>query len=212
MKRFADRSTAGKALAVAMEDRVLPKDAIVFALPRGGVPVAFEIAQHFHLSCEPFLVRKLGMPGYEEFAFGAIASGDTLYLNEDTIKNSGLSPERIQQVITKEKTELQRRERVYRQTRFPHCEGKVVIIVDDGIATGATMIVACRALKRLNPARIIIATPVAPSTTRSELEQEADEVVVLESARDFIAIGQFYENFNQLSDQEVLGYLSRQTN
>lgn len=208
MLPFQNREEAGKRLAQALEAYALPPDALVLALPRGGVAVAAPIAQHFKLSLDVFLVRKLGLPGHEEFAFGAIASGNTVYLNEETLQDLRLDPASIEQVLAKERLELARRERVYRIRPFPDCHGKTVILVDDGIATGATMKAGILALQKLKPSRLIVATPVAPRSAVGELQDLVDDLVILAPVRTFMAIGEFYENFDQLTDENVLNILS----
>jgi len=210
MTVFADRQEAGEQLANALIPYHLPQNTLVLALPRGGVPVAAEIASKFQFPLEVFLVRKLGVPGHVEFAFGAVASGGVVYLNDDTIKMCGITPKQIHEVLVVETAELERRERVYRQHPFPDCRGRTLMLVDDGIATGATVTAGLLALRKLQPAKIILATPVAPRSTIEELKSLADTVVVLTSASNFMAIGQFYEDFGQLSDEDVLRYLGRQ--
>jgi putative phosphoribosyl transferase len=183
---------------------------VVLGLPRGGVVVAAEVAAKLHAPLDVFLVRKLGVPGHEEFAFGAIASGGVYVINEETVQRTALSQAVVAAVIQREQHELARREQAYRGHR-PALElaGKVVIVVDDGIATGATMEAALTALRQLKPARLVVATPVAAADTVEGLQQHADEVVTLLALDDFQGVGQWYESFDQTSDREVVALLDQ---
>jgi putative phosphoribosyl transferase len=203
MKRFANRSEAGKQLARKLES-FQGQDVIVLALPRGGVPVAFEIAKTLHASLDVLIVRKLGVPGHEELAMGAIASGGVRILNDDIIESLAIDEAMIENEVAKERAELSRRELNYRgATRFPSLAGKRVIVVDDGIATGATMRAAVKALRQQRPARVIVAAPTSARDTYHTLCTEADEVVCLATPEPYIAVGIWYEHFPQTSDEEV---------
>jgi putative phosphoribosyl transferase len=201
---FQNRRHAGQVLAALLETYANRKDVIVLALPRGGVPVGFEVASALNAPLDVFVVRKLGVPGQEELAMGAIASGGILVLNDDVVNALQLSRETIERVARREEQELSRRERLYRGDRpAPAIESHVVILVDDGLATGSTMRAAAQALKRLDPARIVVAVPVAPADTCAELRQDVDEVVCAETPQPFHAVGLCYEEFPQTSDEEV---------
>lgn len=207
---FRDRSDAGRQLAaklVAYADR---PDVIVLALPRGGVPVAFEIAQALHAPLDVFLVRKLGVPGREELAMGAIASGGTRVLNSEVVQSLGIPNHVIDVVAGRESQELERRDRLYRGDRPPpDVRGRTVILVDDGLATGATMRAAAAALRQQDPARIVIAVPVAAPATCQELSAEADEIVCLRTPEPFYAVGLWYDEFGQTTDEEIRELLDR---
>lgn len=208
-----DRITAGRALARAMEHYRDRQDLLVLALPRGGVPVAFELAQALDAPIDLMLVRKLGSPGQRELAMGAIASGGVRVLNEELVSYLGVSEETIEKVAASEQEELERRERAYRGDRpWPEIAGKCVILVDDGVATGATMRVAIKALRKQNPKELVVAVPVAPPDTVATLRREADAVVCLAMPEPFTAIGLWYANFSQVSDEEVTTQLARAWN
>lgn len=201
---FRDRKEAGQQLAAHLRQYRNDPDAIVLGLPRGGVPVAYEVAQKLHLPLDVFLVRKLGAPFQEELAMGAIASGGVIYLNENVISDLGITQEDINEVIAEEESVLASRESRYRADRpFPNLMGKKVILVDDGIATGATVKVAIKALKKSSPAKIIVAVPVAPKSTVPEIVPLVDEVVCPNPVSIFYGVGMFYENFSQTTDEEV---------
>ena len=201
---FHNRSHAGRTLAQYLGQYADRPDVLVLGLPRGGVPVAFEVAQELHAPLDVFLVRKLGVPGHEELAMGAIASGGVRVLNQDTIGFVRISEETIDRVAAQEEQELRRREALYRgNSPRPAVQDKIVIIVDDGLATGSTMKAAAEALRRQSPARIVVAVPVAASTTCQEFEAHVDEVVCAETPSPFYAVGMWYEDFSQTSDQEV---------
>lgn len=198
-----NRREAGRALAGLLRSHA-DTPALVLALPRGGVPVAFEIADALHLELDLLLVRKLGTPGQRELAMGAIASGGARVLNPEIVDTLRISDAAIEETEREARRELERREQAYRGDRPPpQVAGRTVIIVDDGLATGATMRAAIAALRQLGPQRIVVAVPVAPVDTIAELEQEADEVVCPATPWPFSAIGQFYRNFGQVSDDEV---------
>ncbi|MBZ5644891.1 MAG: phosphoribosyltransferase [Acidobacteriia bacterium] len=201
---FANRTEAGQKLALRLKQYANRDDVIVLGAPRGGVPIAFEIAAELRAPLDVFMLRKLGVPGREEFAFGAIASGGVRILDRDTVEGLGLTKAVIERVTATEEQELDRRERAYRGGRSPlDVAGRIVILVDDGIATGASMRAAIRALRQMNPARIVIAVPVAPADTCNRLQSQVDELVCLEMPEPFFGVGQFYDDFSQVSDDEV---------
>lgn len=186
------------------------EDVLVLGLPRGGVPVACEVAESLHAQVDLMLVRKLGTPGHSELAMGAIASNGVRVLNQNVILSLHIKDKVIEEVASREKLELERRERAYRGNRArPEVEGKCVILVDDGVATGATMRAAISALRRQKPARTVVAIPLAPPDTVEVLRSEADEVVCLETPEPFWAIGQWYVEFPQISDDEVRERLAK---
>jgi len=206
---FEDRRAAGRALAEAMRPWEQVPDTLVLALPRGGVPVAHELALALKLPLDVFIVRKLGVPGQPEVAMGAVASGGACLLNRALISWLDIPAEALAAETATEQQELARRERVYRGQRpLPHYAGMTVILVDDGVATGASMRVAISALRKAGTARIVVAIPVAPPDALAQIEEEADEVVCLSTPRIFGAIGQFYEDFTQVSDEEVIADLA----
>lgn len=210
MKTFADRTEAGRVLAEKLDKYAGRDDVIVLGLPRGGLPVAFEVAQRLGASLDVFIVRKLGVPGFEELAAGAIASGGVRVLNQDVIRSIPNAENVIELVTAKETAELERRERSYRDGRpSPELRDRVVILVDDGLATGATMHAAVKALRQHGAARVVVAVPVGPAETCREFEDEADEVVCATAPEFFHAVGQFYEDFSQTSDEEVREILAR---
>jgi putative phosphoribosyl transferase len=179
-------------------------DVVVLALPRGGVPVGFEVARELHAPLDVFLVRKLGFPGHEEFALGAIASGGVRVLNPAAFRMARFSEEEINELAEKEQRELERREEMYRGDRpRPELHGKTVVLIDDGLATGSTMRAAVMALKKLDPAKIIVAVPVGSSDAVELLSREADEVVCAAVPEPFYSVGQWYREFEQTSDEEV---------
>ncbi len=205
-----DRMTAGRALGRALKAYADRDDVIVLALPRGGVPVAYEVARALGASLDLMLVRKLGTPGQRELAMGAIATGGALVLNEDIIRSLAISRETINRVAIEEQKELERRQLAYRGDHpLPNLEGLCVILVDDGLATGATMRAAISALRQYHPVRVVVAVPVAPVETVERLEKEVDQVVCLETPEPFMAIGKWYQAFPQVSDAEVKQLLSR---
>lgn len=208
--RFRDRAEAGRAVARALSHYAGRDDVIVLALPRGGVPVASEAAKALGAPLDVFLVRKLGVPGHEELAMGAIASGGVLVLDEGVLRWLGISEEQVQRALARELDELRRRETAYRDGRpLPDLKGKTVILVDDGLATGATMQAAARAVRRHEPVRIVIAVPVASRAMCDELRDEVDEVVCAMTPAPFYAVGNWYEDFSQTSDEEVRELLAR---
>lgn len=204
-----DRYHAGQELAKRLALYANKKDSLVLALPRGGVPVAFEIANALHLPLDVFIVRKLGVPGHEELALGAIASGNVIVFNETVLHLYGLQPASIERVCQKERQELARREQLYRGNKPPLAiENHEIILVDDGFATGATMRAALSALRKLHPKRIIVAVPVAPSSIFEQLS-EADEIVYLTILEPFYSVSQGYQTFPQTEDSEVCSLLKK---
>lgn len=196
-------------LAQALQHYAKDNTAIVLALPRGGVPVAYEVAKALHLPLDIFIARKLGFPGHEEFAMGAIASGNTLFLNRALIEQARIPEDIINSVIEKEKQELARREKTYRNNRpFPDLTGKTVLLIDDGIATGFSLRAAIAGLKMLQPKRVVIAVPVAAADTLAELRGLVDEIVCPLQPANLQAVGLWYQNFSQTSDEEVMELLS----
>lgn len=201
---FRDRRDAGRFLAGLLEEYRGRPDVIVLGLPRGGVPVAYEVATALGAPLDVFLVRKLGTPGREELAMGAIASGGVMVINDDVVRGLAIAPEAIQHAAEREGRELVRREQAYREGRpFPAVAGKVVIVVDDGLATGSSMRAAIEALRSLRPARIVVAVPAAPQSTCRELTALADEVVCATTPSPFFAVGSSYWDFTQTTDEEV---------
>jgi predicted phosphoribosyltransferase len=207
---FADRREAGRFLAGKLTGYADRPDVLVLALPRGGVPVAFEVASALHAPLDVFLVRKLGVPGHEELAMGAIASGGVRVLNEDVVRALRIPGDVLEAVAEAEQAELERRERIYRGDRPPpDVRGRTVILVDDGLATGSTMRAAVAALRRQGPARIVVAVPVGAPETCAEFEREADEVVCARTPEPFYAVGLWYGDFSQTTDEEVHELLER---
>jgi putative phosphoribosyl transferase len=201
---FRDRFDAGRQLAQRLMDYAGHPDVLVLALPRGGVPVAFEVARALHAPLDVFLVRKLGLPGHEELAMGAIASGGVRVLNEDLVRTLRIPEREIEMVTAQERRELQRREGEYRGDRpAPDVRGRVVILVDDGLATGSTMRAAVAALRRRHPARVIVAVPVGAAETCEDFGADADEVICARTPEPFYAVGLWYGDFAQTSDGEV---------
>jgi putative phosphoribosyl transferase len=201
---FQNREDAGRQLAARLGRYANRSDVIVLALPRGGVPVAFEVAKKLSAPLDVFLVRKLGVPGHEELAFGAISTGGVRVLNPEVVQALRLPATVIAEVAAREARELERRERLYRDGRgAPELRGKTAILIDDGLATGATMRAAIAALKLQRPARIVVAVPVAAPSTVEELSGEVDEIVCAATPEPFFAVGYWYEDFSQTSDEEV---------
>ena len=207
---FPNREEAGRLLAGKLEKYAGRNDVIVLGLPRGGVPVAYEVAQRLGVPLDVFIVRKLGVPGFEELAAGAIASGGVRVLNEDVLRALPKADQIIESVTAKETAELERREKSYRDDRpAPELRDRVVILVDDGLATGATMRAAVKALRQRGIAKIVVAVPVGPPDTCREFEDEADETICASAPEFFQAVGQYYEDFSQTSDEEVRDLLAR---
>jgi predicted phosphoribosyltransferase len=208
--RFLNRAEGGRRLAQRLSGYRDRDDVVILGLPRGGVPVAYEVARQLGLPLDVFVVRKLGVPGYEELAIGAIASGNVTVLNDDVMRALPNSEAILQTVLAQEKIELGRREARYRQDRpVRDLHGRVVILVDDGLATGATMRAASAALREKGVARIVVAVPVgAPETCRA-IEAEVDEVICVSEPPYFHGVGQFYEDFSQTTDEEVRELLAK---
>ena len=209
--RFHDRADAGRFLASKLRDYRQHEDLIVLALPRGGVPVGYEVARSLGAPLDVFVVRKLGVPGHPELAMGAIASGGVCVLNPDVVSVLGNdADEAIESVMADETEELKSREKRYRDDRpFPDMRDRVVILVDDGLATGATMRAAARAVRQQGPRKIVVAVPVAAETSCREFRDEVDEVICAVTDENFYAVGQFYEDFSQTTDEEVRELLAR---
>ena len=209
MTPYRDRAEAGRALAELLAPYRGRPDLRVLALPRGGVPVAAEVARALGAPLDVFVVRKLGVPGHEELAMGAIAPGGLRVLNEEVVRGLHLSEDLVARVAAEEARELERRERLYGDGRpAPDVRGKAVILIDDGLATGATMRAAARALRGAGPSRLVIAVPVAAAETCRALADEADEVVCAATPEPFYAVGYWYLDFAQVTDQEVRDLLS----
>ncbi|HEV8552329.1 MAG TPA: phosphoribosyltransferase [Casimicrobiaceae bacterium] len=201
---FANRREAGRILASLLMKYADRDDVLVLALPRGGVPVGFEVAQALRVPLDVFIVRKLGVPGHDELAMGAIATGGVRVLNDDVVISLELEPEVIDAVAAREEKELARRERIYRGARpAPDVRGRTVIVVDDGLATGSTMRAAVAALRKQGPAGIVVAVPVAAPETCEEFKTEVDEAVCAATPRMFNGVGRWYEDFSQTTDDEV---------
>ena len=207
---FRDRRDAGRCLAAELTNYADQNDVLVLALPRGGVPVAYEVARALHAPLDVFMVRKLGVPGYEELAMGAIATGGVRVLDEELVRMLYLPRDVIERVTAIEMTELERRERQYRGDRpAPDVRGRTVILIDDGLATGSTMRAAIAALKREGAKRIVVAVPVAPPETCEALRVQVDDVVCAVTPELFRAVGLWYGDFSQTTDEEVRDLLAR---
>jgi predicted phosphoribosyltransferase len=207
---FRERREAGRLLAELLAEYSGRHDVIVLALPRGGVPVGYEVARKLGAPLDVFVVRKLGLPSQPELAIGAIASGGVRVLNRELVEGLGIPEEVIDQVARREQEELRRRERLFRGERPPpDLRGKTVILVDDGLATGSTMRSAVRAIKQQSPAQVIVAVPVAARSTCEELQDVVDKVVCAVTPFPFFAVGQWYADFRETSDEEVRELLAR---
>src|SRR5437762_9420153 len=210
--QFLDRVDAGRHLAQQLAAYAGRSDVLVLALPRGAVPVGFQVAQALRASLDVFVVRKLGVPGQEELAMGAIASGGARVLNESVLGTLQLADDVIEAVTTRELAELERRERAFRNGRpLATLAGRTIILVDDGIATGSTMKVAIEAVRQLGAHRIVVAVPTAAPETVREMRPEVDELVTVMAPADFRGVGQWYEDFSQTTDEEVRFLLERAT-
>ena len=208
--RFQNREEAGRILAAKLMLYANRPDTLILALPRGGVPIGYEIARALNLPLDVIIVRKLGVPGREELAMGAIASGGVRVLSRSVIESLRIPPDSLEAVEKREALELMRREATYRGNRQPaSVKGKTVILVDDGVATGSTMRVAISALREQHAGRIIVATPVAPPTVRWEMEALVEDFVALVMPEDFFGVGQWYEEFTQVSDDTVYELLRK---
>jgi putative phosphoribosyl transferase len=211
IRGFRDRRDAGRRLAAVLMSYANRSDVLVLALPRGGVPVAFDIANALHAPLDVIVVRKLGIPGHEELAMGAIATGGVRVLNTEIIEQLGIPDEVINQVATYEQGELERRERLYRGDRPPYdVHDRTVLLVDDGIATGATIRAAADAIRQRQPRRVIIAVPVAALATCMEFAGEGEELVCLIKSDLFFSVSSWYRDFTPTTDEEVRDLLARQ--
>jgi len=209
-RTFSNRTEAGRLLAEKLVKYAGRADVIVLGLPRGGVPVAYEVAKRLGVPLDVFIVRKLGVPGFEELAVGAIASGGVRVLNQDVMRALPNAEPTIESITARETAELERREQSYRAGRpAPELRDRIVILVDDGLATGATMRAAVKALRHRGAAKIVVAVPVGPPDTCREFEEEADETICASVPEFFQAVGQYYEDFSQTSDDEVRELLAR---
>ena len=207
---FSDRIDAGRRLAAALSRYAGRADTLVLALPRGGVPVAFEVARTLDAPLDVFIVRKLGVPGHEEFAMGAIATGGATLVDNAIVRQLRVTGAELDTVVQKETRELERRERQFRGNRPPpDIAGRTVIVVDDGLATGSSMRVAVAALRQEHPGRIVVAVPIAPPETCAALRRDADDVVCAVTPEPFYAVGLWYEDFTQTTDDEVHDLLER---
>jgi putative phosphoribosyl transferase len=209
MQLFADRADAGRRLADKLAGYANNPNVIVLALPRGGVPIGYEVARRLHVPLDVYVVRKLGVPGHEELAMGALASDGTCVVDDDLIASLGIDEESIEEVVRREIAELRRRESAYRDGPQPNVAGKIVIVVDDGLATGATMRAAAISLRKRNPAAIVVGVPVAAPRTCASLERVVDRVVCVVTPEPFHAVGLYYQNFEQTSDDDVRRLLAR---
>jgi putative phosphoribosyl transferase len=210
MQRYQDRAAAGRALARRLAEYAGRPNVLVLALPRGGVPVAYEVARALRAPLDVYVVRKLGVPGHEELAMGAIATGGVRVLNADVLRMLDIPPEVVDAVAARELRELERRERAYRDDRPPpDVRGKTVILIDDGLATGATMRAAVAALRAQGPARIVVAVPVGSPDTCADLGREVNEIICAETPEPFYGVGWWYERFDQTTDAEVHELLER---
>jgi putative phosphoribosyl transferase len=210
---YRDRREAGRRLATRLSRYADRPDVVVLALPRGGVPVGFHVARALRAPLDVFLVRKLGFPGQEELAMGAIASGGVRILNSDLLSHLHVPEETIEETARREELELKRRERLYRGQRSPIAlRGKTVILVDDGLATGASMLAASAALRQKEPARLVVAVPVSAPETCDQFRSVVDEIVCGETPEPFLAVGYWYEHFEQTSDEEVRSLLEQARN
>jgi putative phosphoribosyl transferase len=208
--RFRDRTEAGRRLAERLHEYAGRDDVLVLGLPRGGVPVGYEVAEALGLPLDVFVVRKLGVPGREELAMGAIATGGVIVLDEGVIRSLRIGTRELEQVVSRERREVERREAAYRNGRgLPELSGKTVVLVDDGLATGSTMRAAARAAHRHEPQRVVVAAPVAAPETCRDLRADADDVVCVLTPSPLLAIGLWYDDFAQTTDDEVRDLLDR---
>lgn len=208
--QYQDRFEAGRQLAAHLQAYANRPNVLLLALPRGGVPVAFAVARALHVPLDLFLVRKLGVPGQEELALGAIATGNVRVINSDVVQSLRISEQTIEQITRREQQELERREQLYRDDRPPpDLRDRVVILIDDGLATGASMRAAARAVRQQRPARLVVAVPVAAPSACEEFQPEADEVICAYTPEPFYGVGWWYRDFAQISDREVRELLAR---
>jgi len=208
--QFGNRQEAGREVAARLRKYANREDVLVLGLPRGGVSVAFEVATALEVPLDIFVLRKLGVPGHEELAFGAIGSGGVRILNADIVDRLEITQLEVAAVTQEETKELERRERRYRGSRPPlDVRGRTVILVDDGIATGASIRAAIHAIRKMRPTSLVVATPVAPRATCKLLRQEVDELVCVDIPEPFYGVGQFYQDFSEVSDEEVVALLDR---
>lgn len=208
---FKDRADAGRKLAARLTRYADREDVLVLALPRGGVPVAYEVAKELRAPLDIFLVRKLGVPGYEELAMGAIASGCVRVINEEVVRYLKIPDEVIDAVAVEQQRELERRERAYRGNRpQPNVKGRIAILIDDGLATGSTMRAAAAALRKQGPARIVVAVPVSSPETCNQFRNEVDEIICAVTPDSFRGVGFWYEDFSQTTDEEVRELLEQE--
>ena len=205
---FQNRRQAGRHLAARLEEYANRSDVLVLALPRGGVPVGFELAKALRAPLDVFIVRKLGVPGQEELAMGAIAAGGVRILNDEVVRHLGIPEAVIAAVASAEQKELERRDQMYRDSRpLPALRGRTVILVDDGLATGSTMRAAIAAVRQQHPARIVVAVPVGAASTCEEFKLEVDRIVCGLTPEPFHGVGEWYEDFSQTTDEEVRGLI-----
>lgn len=210
---FRNRADAGQVLARRLQQYKNQPDVLILGLPRGGVPVAYEVARELNAPLDVFIVRKLGVPGHEELGMGAIATGGVRTLHEGIIREIGISPQTIEAVSAREQAELERRERLYRGDRpAPTIKGRTIVIVDDGLATGSTMKAAIQAVRQQDPRQVIVAVPTAPSETCEQLKGSADEVVCALTPEPFFAVGGSYADFTQITDEEVRDLIASAVN
>ena len=208
---FKDRADAGRKLAARLTRYADREDVLVLALPRGGLPVAYEVAKELRAPLDIFLVRKLGVPGYEELAMGAIATGGVRVINEDVVRYLNIPDDVIDAVVADQQRELERRERAYREDRpAPDVKGRIAILIDDGLATGSTMRAAAAALRNQGPERIVVAVPVSSREACNEVRSEVGEIVCAETPEPFRGVGLWYEDFSQTTDGEVRELLGRE--
>ena len=209
-RAFRDRTDAGRQLAAKLTEYSDRRDLLVLGLPRGGIPVAFEVARALHAPLDVYVVRKLGVPGHEELAMGAIAGGGILIINDAVVQTLGIPPEIVARIAESEHRELERRESAYRGNRLPaEITGRTLILVDDGIATGSSMRAAIAALRKQLPAKVIVAIPTIAAATFDELLPVVDELIAVIRPEIFSAVGEWYANFGQTSDEEVRDLLER---
>jgi len=207
---FSDRADAGRRLALHLRAYAHQPAVLVLALPRGGVPVALEVARVLKAPLDVFLVRKLGVPGYDELAMGALASGGAIVLNSAVISSLHIPQTEIEEVVVAQTRELERREQAYRDDQpFPVVKKHTVILIDDGLATGSTMRAAVIALRQQQPARLVVGVPVAPPETCAEIRDEVDDIICAVTPEPFVAVGRWYTNFEQVTDEDVRSMLQQ---